>query len=107
MLFTDIAVSKVTKFGGKYQEIGFELIKSFKFAKHSREATDCTKEYVRLKFRRYIRAYVYELVTQLCLTLYDPMDCSPPRSSAYGIFQARILEWVTMCFFRRSSQLRD
>ena len=33
-------------------------------------------------------------VTQLCPTLWDPMDCSPPGSSVYGIFQARILEWV-------------
>ena len=30
-------------------------------------------------------------VTQL--TLCDPMDCSPPGSSAHGIFQARVLEW--------------
>ena len=31
---------------------------------------------------------------QLCLTLCDPMDCSPPGSSVHGIFQAGILEWV-------------
>ena len=31
---------------------------------------------------------------QLCLTLWDPMDCSPPDSSGHGILQARILEWV-------------
>ena len=31
---------------------------------------------------------------QLCLTLLDPMDCSPPCSSVHGILQARILEWV-------------
>ena len=30
---------------------------------------------------------------QSCLTLCDPMDCSPPVSSVYGILQARILEW--------------
>ena len=30
---------------------------------------------------------------QLGLTLCDPMDCSPPGSSVYGILQARILEW--------------
>ena len=29
-----------------------------------------------------------------CVQLYDPMDCSPPRSSVQGILQARILEWV-------------
>ena len=32
-------------------------------------------------------------VVQLCLTLSDPMDCSPPGSSVHGIFQARVLEW--------------
>ena len=31
---------------------------------------------------------------QLCLTLWDPVDCSPPGSSVRVIFQARILEWV-------------
>ena len=31
---------------------------------------------------------------QLCLTLCNPMDCSPPGSSVHGISQARILEWV-------------
>ena len=31
-------------------------------------------------------------VAQLCPTLHDPMDCSPPGSSIHGIFQARVLE---------------
>ena len=35
-------------------------------------------------------------VVQSCLTLSDPMDCSPPGSSVHGIFQARILEWVAI-----------
>ena len=34
------------------------------------------------------------LVAQLCPTLCDPMDYSPPGSSVHGILQARILEWV-------------
>ena len=34
--------------------------------------------------------------TQSCVTLCDPMDCSPPRSTVHGIFQARILEWVVV-----------
>ena len=34
------------------------------------------------------------LVARPCLTLHDPMDCSPPGSSVHRIFQARILEWV-------------
>ena len=45
-------------------------------------------------------------VAQLCPTLCHPMDCSPP-DSVHGIFQARILEWVTISCFRGSSQLRD
>jgi len=36
------------------------------------------------------------LVAQSCLTLWDPMDCSPPDSSVHGIFQARTLEWVAI-----------
>ena len=32
-------------------------------------------------------------VPQSCLTLRDPMDCSPPASSVHGIFQARVPEW--------------
>ena len=39
-------------------------------------------------------------VTQLCPTLCDPMDCSPPGFSAHGILQARILEWVAISFSR-------
>ena len=37
-------------------------------------------------------------VAQSCLTLSDPMDCSLPGSSAHGIFQARVLEWVAIAF---------
>ena len=34
------------------------------------------------------------LAAQSCLTLCDPMDCSPPGSSVHGISQPRILEWL-------------
>ena len=37
-------------------------------------------------------------VAQPCLTLSDPMDCSPPGSSIHGIFQARVLEWGAIAF---------
>ena len=37
-------------------------------------------------------------VAQSCPTLSDPMDCSLPGSSAHGIFQARVLEWVAIAF---------
>ena len=37
-------------------------------------------------------------VTQSCLTLSNPMDCSLPGSSIHGIFQARVLEWGAIAF---------
>ena len=46
-------------------------------------------------------------VAQSCLTLCDPVDCSPPGSSVHGILQTRILEWVAISFSRGSSQPRD
>ena len=38
-----------------------------------------------------------------CLTLWDPMDCSPPGSSVHRIFQARTLVWVANSFSKGSS----
>ena len=35
-------------------------------------------------------------IPQMCLTLWDTMDCSPPGSSLQGILQERILAWVAM-----------
>ena len=35
-------------------------------------------------------------VAQSCLTLCDPVDCSPPGSCVHGILQARVLEWVAI-----------
>ena len=42
-------------------------------------------------------------VAQSCPTLNDPMDCSLPGSSVHGIFQARVLEWVTIAFSAKVS----
>ena len=42
-------------------------------------------------------------VTQSCLTLCNPTDCSPPGSSVHGILQARILEWRAIPFSKGSS----
>ena len=41
------------------------------------------------------------------LTLYDPMDGSPPGPSVHGISQARIQEWIAISFSRGSSSPRD
>ena len=47
--------------------------------------------------------YDWYVCTQLCLTLFDPMGCSPLGSSVHGIFHARILEWVAISSSRGSS----
>ena len=48
-----------------------------------------------------------QIIAQLCTTLCNPMDCSPPGSSVCGIFKARIPEWVAIPFFRWSSWPKD
>ena len=47
------------------------------------------------------------LISQSCLTLYEPLDYSPPSSSVNGISRARFLEWVSISFSRGSSCPRD
>ena len=47
------------------------------------------------------------LVAKSFPTLCDPMDCSLPGSSVYGILQARILKWVAVPFSRGSSWPSD
>ena len=57
--------------------------------------------------QRSLAGYSQVKVTQLCLTLCDPMDCSPPGSSVHGILQLKILECVAISFSRASSWPRD
>ena len=45
-----------------------------------------------------VRVYVSAKSLQLCPTLWDSMDCSPPASAVHGILQARKLEYVAMPF---------
>ena len=47
------------------------------------------------------------LVAQLCLTLYDSVNCNPPGSFVHGISQAKILEWVAVPSSRGPSRPRD
>ena len=51
--------------------------------------------------------YVLLLVTKLCQTLCNPMDCGLPGFSVLGDSPARIVEWVAMSSSRESSQSRD
>ena len=54
-----------------------------------------------------IKLCVGVLVTQLCPTLCNSMNYSPPGFPVHGILQARILEWVAISSSRGSSQPRD
>ena len=47
------------------------------------------------------------LASKLCPAPCNPVDCSLPGSSVYGIFQAGILEWVAISFSRGTSWPRD
>ena len=60
-----------------------------------------------LSFISRLLVAIWSEVAQLCLTLCDPMDCSLPRSSVHGIFQAGVLQWVAISFSRASSRPRD
>ena len=67
---------------------------------------DSSYSFESLKYTKEINSSI-SVVAQLCLTLCDPMECSPPGSSVHGILQARILEWVAIPFCRGSSPLRN
>ena len=53
------------------------------------------------------KVYLLNVHGQLCLILFDLMDCSPPGSSVHGILQAQILEWVAFSSSRGFSPPRD
>ena len=65
------------------------------------------REMIGIRVKQLLATEIYMLVTQLCLILCDPMDCSLPGLSVHEIFLARILEWVAISFSWRSSQPRD
>ena len=62
---------------------------------------------LKAKEKRKVKVKSENEVTQSCLTLCDPVDCSLSGSSVHGIFQARVLEWGAISFSRGSSQPRD
>ena len=53
---------------------------------------------LRLKSKVLLNAAAAAKSLQLCPTLCDPIDSSPPGSTVPGILQARTLEWVTISF---------
>ena len=50
---------------------------------------------------------MYVLVAQSCLTLCNPIDCSPPGPSIHGTLQARMLEWVAISFSKRNYRKKE
>ena len=60
-----------------------------------------------LCFHLWIIPLTLVLVAQSCQTLCGPQDCSPSGSSAHGIFQARVLDWIANFFSRGFSQPGD
>ena len=58
-------------------------------------------------FSPFILLIMLLLLSCSVMSLCDPIDCSPARSSVHGIFQARIVEWVAISFSTGSSQSRD
>ena len=56
----------------------------------------CKTHIYKTVFNTYATAIAKSL--QLCPTLCDPIDSSPPGSPIPGILQARTLEWVAISF---------
>ena len=69
------------------------MVKTLHF--HGAQVQSLVRE---LRFPHTFVVVLCVLVAQLCLTLGDPMDYSPPGSSVQRILQARILEWVAIFF---------
>ena len=63
--------------------------------------------FTKLFFTQLYCKCVHARSLQPCLSLCNPMDCTPLGSSVHGILQARILEWAVMPSSRGSSRPRD
>ena len=92
---------KYTKLNAEFQRMARRDKKDF--LSEQRKEIEKTIELERLEISsrklEIPREYLMQmLVTQSCLTLCDPMDCSLPGSSVHEILQARILEWVAIPF---------
>ena len=67
---------------------------------------DCQESSPTPQFKSINSSTLIVLVTQLCLTLCNPMDYSSPGSSVHGILRARTLEWVAIPFSIQLSYAR-
>ena len=86
-----------------HQHLALVVVSDFSHSKRGVVVCHC---YFNLQFPNdvWLRTCVH---AQLCLTLCDPSDCSPPGSFVHGISQARVLEWVAISYSRGSSGPRD
>ena len=76
------------------------------FCSHSVNVTFISHKGKSCNYPMLLNVYACSVI-QSCLTLWDPLDCSPPGSSVHGIFQARNLKWVAISLSRGSSQTED
>ena len=60
----------------------------------------CACMHDKVFFQQLLKACCCCSAAKSCLTLYDPLDCSPPGSPVHGIGQARILDWAAISFSR-------
>ena len=60
----------------------------------------CSRNHTsRIRFCAYFKGLIIYIVSHSVMSSsFNPVDCSPPGSSAHGILQARILEWVAIQF---------
>ena len=98
------ALETMGKWGNPQMLLGCCLRRGWQ---EDRNPRSCKGSKERLKGLPKIESVQFSLVTQSCLTLCDPMDCSLPGFSVHGIFQARILEWAAISFSRGSPRPRD
>ena len=71
-----------------------DSLPSEQLGKHRSHKEFVSKTYQELSKLTNKKTKLKSKVAQLCPTLCNPMDCSLPRFSVHGIFQARLLEWV-------------
>ena len=79
-----------------------QILFSYRLSQNTEWSSLCYKQLL-IDYLSYIQQCVYSSAAaaksrQSCLTLCDPIDCSPPGSPVPGILQARTLEWVAISF---------